>query len=699
MARGDGSIRVRVLGEVNDLKKKLSDGEKSVKNFGKSTASALKESLDDSIKGITGRFGKLGDKVGDSLSGIADKALAAGGTVGVGVAAGVGVAGAAIAGLAVKGVSAFVDLADKVRGLQQVTGATAEDSSALVAVMDDYGIAADQGAAAFFKLSRNIETNADKLRAHGIEIAKNRDGTVNLRETLLNIADAYQRVGGGVRGNAIVFDAFGRSGAALIPILQQGKDRLSEMFAEADAHDEILSQDDLDQARQYELAMDDLGDAVGGLQRELGDELVPVIAKGARTLAVFVDWINRASDKVGGLWNVVKTVVPPLRDIDTALGWVSKGSDDAAGSTGALGEATEQTAAAMGDEADETVKVVDALTIYKKALDDTLGGHLGSRDAARDLADAEDDLAEALGRGGAKAESAAGKTRTYQDALEDIFGDALDVADAHDSAADAVERLAEALGQGSENAADFRERLSKGDQTVEGYANAVRKAARDAVRAASGEVDAMAESGEIADTAGARKAALADKLIDLRNRFPQVAGEIDGYLNKLRQVPNLSTESQTATDKVSQSKKDLGEATDDLIEKARAEADQQDTVVGKYQALLTRLEELKTKYPEVAATIQQAINDTKTAFNDVWADPANGAFAAEMSRNWRGRNGLASDPKPMSGWGSGPEVGGVWRAASVNNNIKVDVHGLDPNAAGEVIARKIAWTITSAGRK
>lgn len=168
--------------------------------------------LDAKAKGATGvlqKFGIQGEATGAVLS--------------AGVAGGAIAAGAAITKFAIDGVNSFVNLADEVRDFQRASGASAEDSSRMVAVLDDMGISADKGASAIFRLSRNVGEGGDGLRQFGVEIEKNRDGTTNMVETLLNIADAYTETEDAGTRAALVQEAFGRGGKDLIPILEQGR--------------------------------------------------------------------------------------------------------------------------------------------------------------------------------------------------------------------------------------------------------------------------------------------------------------------------------------------------------------------------------------------------------------------------------------------------------------------------------------------
>lgn len=438
------------------------------------------------------------------------------------------------------------------------------------------------------------------------------------------------------------------------------------------------------------------------LQISLGEGLLPLLASGADALGLFTRAAQTVTKPVGGVGSAIKGVVknlPGMREISFAAKLFGKDSDDAEPKAKKLAETTADLGTAADGAATDVIKTVDALKSYKDAIDDTLGARLDARDAARSLADAEDEVAELIELAGDAAETATSKTRSYEDALEDIFGGALDVEEAHDSAADAIERLSEVLGLGSENAEDFMDRFARGDQTVEGHADAIKDAARAAVRAAQEEVDAMAETGDIADTAGARNAALTDKLIDLRNRFPQVADQIDKYLDRLRRVPSLSTESQIAAEKLADKKDDLAGATDDLIQRAKDEADQQETVIGKYTRLLETLGRLKVEYPALADAIQQAIDDTNAAVARFWNDPANNSWGASMTRDSMARLGRVADNDVARYGGFAGMMRNAAAASVVNNttvNVKVDGTGLTQEAAADYFGQRIAWAVTSA---
>lgn len=247
------------------------------------------------------RFGQATGWADEKLQGMGVTGVRTGDLLKAGLAAGATVAGAAIVKFGKDSVDAFVDGAGAVRDFSRASGATAEESSRFVAVLDDMNLSADTGATAIFRLGRNVEDGGEKLKEYGVEVAKNKDGTTDLTGTLLNVADAYTRIDDPATRAQLVQDAFGRGGRDLIPILEQGRQGLESFFAEAEKNHQIFSQEDIDRAREYELALDSLDDAVEGLQRSAGEALIPTLTSVANTTASTITTADELTASVGGL--------------------------------------------------------------------------------------------------------------------------------------------------------------------------------------------------------------------------------------------------------------------------------------------------------------------------------------------------------------------------------------------------------------
>lgn len=288
----------------------------------------------DSISKKLNSLGPMGKRAGGAL----DKLGLSGVSMGAAVTAGAGAAATAITAFAADAVRDYIKLAGEIRNFQRVSGASAEEASAFVAVLDDMGVEAEAGSKAIGKLAR-----AD-LAQLGIEVARNKDGTTNLVETLLNLADAYKATADPAEKQRLVFAALGKSGADLIPILEQGRVGLKRFFEGVEGTEQIFSQKQIDEAREYELAVDDLQDAFGDLQRGAARELVPALSDVALVMATTV----RAA---GDLKGVIGKLIPDQPKM--AQGWrnVARDAGDAADQSEELEEATKAAAEAARENA------------------------------------------------------------------------------------------------------------------------------------------------------------------------------------------------------------------------------------------------------------------------------------------------------------------------------------------------------------
>jgi hypothetical protein len=115
-------------------------------------------------------------------------------------------------------------------------------------------------------------------------------------------------------------EAFGRTGRDLIPILEQGRDGIREMYG-AVPDKQILSESDLQAAREYQLAVDDLNDAMQELKIMVGAGVVPALSEMATGLAN----VDSTNDKLTAATlslakRMAKNANPKIRPFKTADG-------------------------------------------------------------------------------------------------------------------------------------------------------------------------------------------------------------------------------------------------------------------------------------------------------------------------------------------------------------------------------------------
>lgn len=380
----------------------------------------------ETIKSM-GLFDKLGQKAG-----VSGQALKSAFVTGGAAAAG------AVAAFVGSSITKFVDLADKVRDFQRATGTSAEEASRFVEVLDDLGISAEVGTAAMFKLSK---VDDSKLKAVGVTIAKTANGTRDTTGTLENLADAYVNAGSQTEKAQIAFAAFGKQGQALIPILEQGREGI-ERWKAAVGQNQILSDEDIQNAREFQIAIDALSDSYAGLQIQVGGGVVPTLSK-------LAFGIEAADEKVSKLAGVSSLLGEGLR---TGLGAATLGlseqlihlgekGHEAATKQAELDLSSKESAKAMQDAAKAAAENAQQLRELRGAILEPIVASRALTDAHRALNDAQVAVGDRRRELNDLLRKGAVDTKAVATAAKDLSSAERSVASAQRAVAEAEENL------------------------------------------------------------------------------------------------------------------------------------------------------------------------------------------------------------------------------------------------------------------
>lgn len=177
-------------------------------------------------------------------------------------------------------VGTFVTYAGRVREISQVTGQQAEEVSRLIQVTDDYKIRTE-----------TLNVVMRKMATEGMPL------TI---DSLAQLSDEYLKLEPGVERQIFLTEKFGRQGVDFAEAMLASGDALRNKSA-AIADDLILTEAALKQARDYEIAQDNLSDAVLGLKIAIGQGLTPVIITGtnAVTEAIGIDQLFSRAQELG----------------------------------------------------------------------------------------------------------------------------------------------------------------------------------------------------------------------------------------------------------------------------------------------------------------------------------------------------------------------------------------------------------------
>jgi hypothetical protein len=225
------------------------------------------------MMGHIGGMPPLVDTAARSLESMQSNAAQGMSTLQVGV--GAAVAGFGIlAGVVAESEKKYLELAGSVENYKRVVGGTAEEDGKLVQVFGMVGVSTDTATAAMFKLSKAVETSPAKLEALGVVVSKDAQGNVDLTKTLFSVADAYNATSDQAKKNLIVFDAFGKSGKDMIPILEQGSAGLRALEESARL---TFTENDLAQAKKYEIQMNQAKQGWDAFTESIGQKTTPIL--------------------------------------------------------------------------------------------------------------------------------------------------------------------------------------------------------------------------------------------------------------------------------------------------------------------------------------------------------------------------------------------------------------------------------------
>jgi len=191
------------------------------------------------LRGVTSSFGQLGTMVQSFTASRAFEQLAS-----------------SVVAFGKDAVDSTVKYANEVRNLSLVSGQSTENTSRFLQVLDDYKLSAE-----------DAMTATRTLTKQGL--------TPNL-ETLAKLSDQYLSINDKQKQNEFIIKNLGRAGLQWVDVLNKGSKALLEQGAAID-ESLILTQKAVDDARRYEIALDNWNDSVQGLKVSIGQQLLPVL--------------------------------------------------------------------------------------------------------------------------------------------------------------------------------------------------------------------------------------------------------------------------------------------------------------------------------------------------------------------------------------------------------------------------------------
>ena len=323
-------------------------------------ASRLRAQLNDANQHLH-KFGREAATVGSSLRNVFATAFA-------------GLSAAAF----VNSIKSVLEEADKIGKMAQSFGVAAEDLSALTYAAQLSDVSLESLGTALKKISVNAADAAQgtgeakgAFKALGIDV-KDASGKVKSADKLIGeIATRFEGMRDGANKTALAVAIFGRAGADLIPMLNEGSQGLEQMRSEAEKFGLIISTETAEAADKFNDDVDRLSLAVKGLRLELAKDyagplgnIAAAMAEAARESGILqAAWVGLGGVMhellLGGDIGIAERNVRSLADQITALNFEI--------ASGPTNPALNEQLRILTDRAREAQKVLDRLNAQLKA--------------------------------------------------------------------------------------------------------------------------------------------------------------------------------------------------------------------------------------------------------------------------------------------------------------------------------------------
>lgn len=168
-----------------------------------------------------------------------------------------------------------VKYAEEVRKLSSITNQGAAETSKLLQTMDDFKISADQ-----------LTVASKKLSSQGLS------PTV---ETMARLSDEYLKINDGAKRAEFLTKNFGKAGLEMAEAMQAGGDAIRKASGEINKN-LILTEKQVRQARDLEIAQDNLNDVTEAYAIAIGSQVIPVqveLLRGIVSLTEETNNLNR----------------------------------------------------------------------------------------------------------------------------------------------------------------------------------------------------------------------------------------------------------------------------------------------------------------------------------------------------------------------------------------------------------------------
>jgi len=259
-------------------------------------------------------------------------------------------AGVGVVGIGAKLAKEAIQWDVAVKKLSGITGATAKETSELLAVANYMGVAMEDSAGAFAKFSKNVGAAKEKMEVARAEGKLGTDIFSKLGYTLediqgKNTVEVFKMIQERLRGmkdgaekTRVEMELFGRTGYQMHAMLNMSAEQMDKVAERAKAMGLIIDDETAAKSAKLNRELKDLENTGKRLAVSIGHELVPVFndyAKGVLDVAKeFETMTTEQKEAIGGIVKFgaeAGAVIIVMRSLTSALGFMRLATIAAAG--------------------------------------------------------------------------------------------------------------------------------------------------------------------------------------------------------------------------------------------------------------------------------------------------------------------------------------------------------------------------------
>ena len=259
-------------------------------------------------------------------------------------------AGVSVVGIGAKLAKEAIQWDVAVKKLSGITGATAKETSELLAVANYMGVAMEDSAGAFAKFSKNVGAAKEKMEVARAEGKLGTDIFSKLGYTLedikgKNTVEVFKMIQERLRGmkdgaekTRVEMELFGRTGYQMHAMLNMSAEQMDKVAERAKAMGLIIDDETAAKSAKLNRELKDLENTGKRLAVSIGHELVPVFndyAKGVLDVAKeFESMTAEQKEAIGGIVKFgaeAGAVIVVMRSLTSALGFMRLATLAAAG--------------------------------------------------------------------------------------------------------------------------------------------------------------------------------------------------------------------------------------------------------------------------------------------------------------------------------------------------------------------------------